>query len=397
MKMTTRHLLFLLLPVLTLIGCEDDDDSRLQPQVEEPTTFTFERGGESTVSFSGQTTRVGMSAELVAGMKDPAVSAATLRGRFANEGDAFATAEYNASSKSIRSKVAASRDRYATNTVDQAAVRADFAGWLDAQVTEVHPNRDVLATAGTAGQIQDGSKARYVNAGGLEYDQAVAKGLIGALMLDQIVSNYLSPAVLDEASNRADNDAGTTAEGKPYTTMEHKWDEAYGYLFPNPANTATPLATLGSDDDFLNKYLGRVNADPEYAGIAERVFAAYKRGRAAIVAGNYEVRDEQAQIIRGELSRVIAIRSVYYLDQAITGLNAEPISYGGLFHDLSEAYGFIYSLQFTADPAAGGSAYFTRDEVTDLLSDIYDPADNGFWTVTTAELAAVRDRIAAKL
>ncbi len=50
-------------------------------------------------------------------------------------------------------------------------------------------------------------------------------------MTDQILNNYLSPAVLDAGDNVTKNDNDILADGKDYTTMEHKWDEAFGYLY----------------------------------------------------------------------------------------------------------------------------------------------------------------------
>ncbi len=93
-------------------------------------------------------------------------------------------------------------------------------------------------------------------------------------MVDQIVNNYVSTSVLDAGSNREDNDAGTVAEGKSYTNMEHKWDEAYGYAYGTAANTADPNLTIGADDNFLNKYIGRVEGDEDFAGIAAEIYNA---------------------------------------------------------------------------------------------------------------------------
>jgi len=42
---------------------------------------------------------------------------------------------------------------------------------------------------------------------------------------------------------------------------------------------------------------------------------AFKRGRAAIVAGDYDERDVQADIIKEKISWVIGIRAIYYLQQ----------------------------------------------------------------------------------
>ena len=73
-----------------------------------------------------------------------------------DEGDAdFSDATLNNSSKNIRSKVAASSDYFAANSTESNSIKADFDGWLGAQVTEVFPNWSSDAVAGSAGMIQE--------------------------------------------------------------------------------------------------------------------------------------------------------------------------------------------------------------------------------------------------
>ncbi|MGB0521739.1 MAG: DUF4856 domain-containing protein [Flammeovirgaceae bacterium] len=393
------------LPLLTLIGALTittacDDDSVDTPSVEAPATYAFTRDGASTVSFSGQTARIKMGAELNDELLNlENFTEENLLEMFRNEtaagGDAnpFSDADLNAETKSIKSKVAASADLFASNTAEQATIRADFESWISKQVTEIGPNRNTLAEAGVAGQIAEGATPRYVSAEGLEYNQAVIKGLIGALVADQMLNHYLSTAVLDAGTNVADNDAGTLDGSNNYTTMEHKWDEAYGYAYGTSANTADPNATIGADDDFLNKYIGRVEGDPDFAGIAADIFDAFKLGRAAIVAKNYTVRDEQAAIIRKKVSEIIGIRAVYYLQQAKSGIaNSEM---GAALHDLSEGYGFIYSLRFTHNPDTG-APYFTKAEVDALIDQLMGDGANGLWDVTGTTLDAMSATIADK-
>lgn len=299
----------------------------------------------------------------------------------------FSDPDLNASNKNIRSKTAASADYFSANTTDAMAIKADFDSWISAQVNDVFPNWNTMAEAGTAGQIQEagGGSVRYVNAKGLEYNQAVAKSLIGALMADQILNNYLSTSVLDAGDNRANNDADILADGKNYTTMEHKWDEAFGYLY-GLDDAENP--TLGADS-FLNKYLSRVENDTDYAGIANRVYNAFKLGRAAIVAKNYTVRDAQANIIREDLSKVIAVRAIYYLQQGKLAKNAND--FGAAFHDFSEGFGFIYSLQFTRQPNTD-MPYFTKNEVDTMISELMQ--GNGFWDVSDETLDTMSQDIA---
>ena len=222
---------------------------------EVPTTYNFERDGISTVSFTGQSDRLAMGNEIGDALKDFTKTEAELDAMFANAGPngedvaPFEQASLNESSKSIRNKTAASRDYFSTNATTAAEIRAEFDSWFEGQVNEVFPANNTVATPGQAGQLPDGSTVRYVNRQGLEYDQMIIKGLIGALATDQMLNNYLGTSVLDEASNIADNDAGIVADGQSYTTMEHKWDEAYGYLYGTSVDAANPNDS-GEEDLF---------------------------------------------------------------------------------------------------------------------------------------------------
>ncbi|MCM8568033.1 DUF4856 domain-containing protein [Gramella jeungdoensis] len=390
-----KQLFALVIGGLTLASCSSDDDSIIKEgenSVEIPDTYNFERDGMSTVSYSGQTTRLQMSAELIGSFNDFDNSTeALLLNMFSNDGNPFSKSELNESSKNIKSKIAASNLYFSTNTVESSEIKADFESYISTQMNEVYSNRNEVAEAGKAGQIADGDGFRYVNAKGLEMNQAFAKGLIGALLVDQMLNNYLSQPVLDEGENRANNEAGITEEGKNYTTMEHKWDEAYGYLYGDPSvPTTDPNSVLNeSEDHLLFNYLGRVDGDDDFSGIAEETFEAFKTGRAAIVAGDYELRDEQVAIIRENISKVIAIRAVHYLKGGKAALESQE--YGAAFHELSEGFGFVYSLRFTNDPATG-APYLTKSQVDSFKEDLLD--GNGFWDVTPETLDAISEEIA---
>jgi hypothetical protein len=380
------------LMMLFMVSCSDNLE--INTEVSVPDLYTFERNGESTVSFSGQTERIGMATELVAAMSDFDRTEEELIEMYANQSasgddvDPYENPDYNASSKSVKSKVAASLDIFSSNAVESAEIKAQLQEWITAQVQEVFPNENTLAEEGVAGQIADGTSVRYINAKGLEYNQAVGKSLIGALIVDQISNNYLSADLLDNVE--LDNDNVITDAENTYTAMEHFWDEAYGYLFGFSADTADPLATLG-DDNFLNKYLSRVENDSDFAGIAEEIFSAYKTGRAAIVAKNYELRDQQAAIIKERLAEIVAIRAVYYLQQGKVALSNGD--FGGGFHDLSEGFGFIYSLRFARN-ADSNNTYFSRSEVDAYISSLTQ--GNGFWDVQASTLDEISQSIADK-
>jgi len=420
--MKTLLLSAIMLASLFMISCDKDDDPMEVPtcddgiqnadetgvdcggnckpcqlEIQNPDTYTFERNGESTIDFSGQATRLKMGGEFISALSDNTQTTEKLQAMFAHEaGNAdFSNGDLNASGKNIRSKTAASADLFATNATEQAAIRADFDSWIAGQVGEVYPNWEVAAAPGVAGQIAQGDRVRYLNANGMEYNQMINKGLIGAMVLDQIVNHYLSTAVLDEGDKRANNDDDKVENGESYTAMEHNWDEAYGYLFALNTNLENPVEGENDGDRFLGSYIRQVARDPDFSDLVTSSYEAFKLGRAAIVAKDYEIRNEQAAIIKSKLALVPSVRGVFYLQAGKRALAEETPNYGSGFHALSEGFGFIYSLRFAQDPVTG-KAYMTREEVDALLEKLLGDGDNGLWDVKTETLDAISETIAAK-
>ncbi|MGJ8744507.1 DUF4856 domain-containing protein [Polaribacter sp.] len=374
--------------VATLISCNNNDNDN--PTVA-PATYSFERNGSSTVDFNGQTTRIKMGGEFTSALTTTTETVATLNAKFAHsEGDAdFSDADLNASSKSLRSKTAASTDFYAANTTDANAIKNQFDTWIAAQVNDVFPNWNTNAAAGVAGQIQQagGGSVRYVNEKGIEYNQLIAKSLIGGLMVDQILNNYLSTAVLDAGTLKADNDADVLLSGENYTSMEHKWDEAFGYLYGNEDDIASPTYEA---DKFLNEYVGKVQENTNFSSIGSEIYNAFKLGRAAISEKDYTTRDEQITILKEKISIVIAVRGIHYLQSGKAQLAIDKAS---AFHALSEGLGFVYSLQFTRKPNSI-EPYLSKTEVEGLMTKLQ--AGNGFWDLTDATIDEVSNAIADK-
>jgi hypothetical protein len=206
--------------------------------------------------------------------------------------------------------------------------------------------------------------------------------------VDQIINNYITPYQLDSGTRTSDNDNNTLSSGKDYTDMEHKWDEGFGYLYGQEAD-ATRL-DLGvsptGNGTTLNKYFKKINTSNQ-AGIGIKVFDAFRKGRAFIVAKQYDKRDQQAKIIKEELSKVIAYKAVDYINGYMSKIEAG--NKADAFHALSEAYGFVMSLQFTNDGT--DSAYFSNSEVNGFLTLM----DN-FWTVQNSDLESIRDQVKDK-
>ena len=343
-----------------LVSCSDDDDNNVVVDPIAPTTYTFEREIDgamvSTVSYSGQTTRLMQADELYDALnsKNPDGSPRTFTeqeldlmfGGDSNGSGGFADPALNSTSKIIRSKTSA----YA-NTATNLAV---FDGWLAEFANDVAPNLDGTASDGFAGMF-DGYQ---LNAAGQELDQLFFKSLIGAFALDQIVNNYITPSQLDSGTRRDENTAGTLEDGDPYTTMEHKWDEGFGYLYGQVADVESNFGLPAEGEDtgnLLMKYFKKVEENYE-PGIAETVYNAFIAGRHAITIADYDARDAAASTIKTELSKVIGYYAKHYLNDYITKAGSGNIS--GAHHSLSEGYGFIFSLQFTND--GGDSPYVDR-------------------------------------
>ncbi len=392
-----KKIFTLLILSIAFISCSSDDDNtdnNNNQSFDTPANYQFTRNGNNTVSYSGQTQRIAMAEELISALKDPTRNQESLNAMFTHvEGDQDFNdpdmLELNASSKNVRSKTAASADYFSSNSTDANAIKANFDSWISSQANDVFPNWGNTASPGNAGLAQElGGSIRYVNEKGLEYNQAFAKSLNGAFLADQICNNYLSAAVLDAGDNVTNNDNDVLVDGKDYTTMEHKWDEAFGYLYGAEEDETAPVLEA---DSFLSKYLYKVEADSDFTGIADDIYDAFKLGRAAIVAKNYTVRDEQIEILREKISMIIGIRAVYYLQGGKSEIANEDLP--SAFHDLSEGFGFIYSLQFTRNPMTD-TPYVSKSMVDGYIDTLME--GNGFWDVTPETLDQMSENIAAE-
>ncbi len=359
-----------------------------------PEKYLFTRDGDTTVSYSGQTTRLLMAKEMVNALKDETTTIEQLLAMFDHQEGAndFSDAALNASSKQVKNKTGNNG-----TATDAAEIRSDIESWMTNQVDSVFPAWTDEAQKGLAGYIQEagGGSTRYVNQNGLENNQAVNKALIGALVADQVLNGYLTPAKLNAGTNESDQIAGNVVEGKSYTNMEHYWDEGYGYIYGLAEDGTDPVTTPGSADIFMLKYIKKVDSDTDFSGTAQSLFDAFVEGRAAVVAGEFEARDAAAKRVAKEASLVIAVRAAHYLKAGQLGLATTTPDMASVFHDLSEGFGFVYSLQFTLNPETD-APYFSRQEVKEMLDKIYPVADGkrGFWDVTQDDLQEAATTIA---
>ena len=365
----------LFVAVLGLTSCSKDDEatpapaSALRAKIDYATitaassyTTSFKDAyGAATVDLGVAATRLDMFTELNNYMATVAVAAPAapatldltrLRNLYANTNAPFVAPALNASGVQLRDKTAAS-----FSDANATTVRNYIDGQL-ANLATASQSVNRPATPGNAGRV-----GRYlVDARGFEPNQIIQKGLLGALLLDQI-GNVL----LTNSSLAAEN--GKVMEGKLYSAREHNWDMAYGYLTTNAIMT-TDIALMPRER-FLAGYLNEKNG-PASPG----VYLALLKGRAAIVNNDEATLRAQADIIRTELERTLAKSAVSYL--ANWKAAADPAV---KVHALGEGIGFVYSLRFCTK--AGADAAWADSVLNGLTS-----GAQGGWSLTNAQADA---------
>jgi hypothetical protein len=406
--MNFRKVLLASLPVMALFAtsCSNDDDNGPQFEYTVPETYTFQNtdvnGVYSSVNFDGQTNRLLMLQEMGNYIRDnaaagTAVDDAKLSDMFTNTNTPFTNTDLNnAADKQLKNKTAGSRDFFVNlkgggSIAEQTTVR----GFFEAQFDDAKAaSQGATAEANQAGVYLDGATKRLYAANGLEPQQVFLKGMMGACLMDQVVNNYLSVDVLDEGNNRRDNDDKVfiTYVDKDnitykYTKMEHLWDEAYGYIYG------------AGGGKYWDSYINQVNADADFNTVKADINAAFRKGRAAITAGDYKTRNEQIKIIKEKLAIVPAVRAVFYLKDGKAKLTAGDNGIKA-FHALSEGYGFIMSLRYTNKPGTN-NPYMSKTEVDAILAKLMAgtaAGKPGLWDIDylNANIDALAEQIATK-
>ncbi|AWG23107.1 DUF4856 domain-containing protein [Flavobacterium faecale] len=394
--MTRSNLLLSAIAIasLTFTSCSKDNDDTLTSYTV-PTDYTFERNSSTSVDFSGQSSRLLMLGEMGTYISNAAknktlASNTVLSNMYSNTNNQFSTTDLNTSGKQLKDKTAASKDYFSTflgggTTAEKIAVQTFFESQLinaSSASTLKSDNTQVQASAGVAGAYLDGTSTRLFAANGLEPQQVLLKGMMGASFMDQIVNNYLSTAKLDDAMNRDNNTNKVVETGTNYTTMEHNWDEAYGYIYG------------AGGGKYWDSYINQVNADADFNTLTVDIKNAFIKGRAAIVANDYTTRNAQIDIIKAKLAIVPAVRAVFYLQEGKGKLTTNKGA--AAFHALSEAYGFIMCLRYTNKPGTN-APYFSKTEVDTILATL-TKGTNGYWDVDylNANLDTLSTQIATR-
>lgn len=356
----TQRILFLFTMLAVLLFSSCKEDKAPEPTYTIPTSYNFEN-----VSYSGQTQRLAMFTELITYLKTSRTSGTSLnidrlKAMYANDANmANWQGTYDAS-KQLKNKTFEFQQDAFDELLEQLAVASEST---------------VAGTDGQAGVVAslDGSKTYLLNANGVDEGQLVEKGLMGACLYYQATSVYMG----DEKMN-VDNE---TVEPGTGTTMEHHWDEAFGY-FGVPINFPTDLDGLV----FWGSYSNQRDA---ILGSNKLVMDALLKGRAAISNNDLPTRDIAITEARQNWELIAVGSALHYLNTTVA--NFDDMALRGHFG--SEALGFIYSLQFNSDKK------ITNTDVIELLKLISGSDSFSFMNLYTAEkvkLEQARDILADK-
>lgn len=380
--MKKSHLLFLgaALSLPFFQSCSTDDPI----EVETPNTYSFERDGSSTVSYSGQTQRLNMMDELIAECKSGAekeVENELLLNMFNNENNPFSNTALNQTGddrKQIASKLFGQGDGL---TVVDGGKTKNFFIFLLSEISNISKSYNKTATNGEAGVIESGTSKYLVNENGLELTQVLEKSLMGALMFHQSTNVYLGAEKLSV-------DGQNLASEKNYTSLEHHIDEAYGYL-ELPVNMDI-FNTMGENKElrYWAKYVYERTGDIGF-DLATELHTSFKNLRACAAAQFDYPEDEincsfdaDIEAIKINWELMIAANVIHYLNSAKSNLTDQ----GKVSHALSEGIGFLYALGY----ANNGNGRLNEYWILEIEATI----GSSLWEVTPTNLDKVKDKLA---
>ena len=223
-----------------------------------------------------------------------------------------------------------------------------------------------------------GTPAAYTTENGVHLSQMIQKVLLGAVVYSQATGHYLN-IVLDQENEEA-------REDKPYSSMEHVWDEAYGYF-----GSARDFS-LYTDDEISDGVLRDSNGDGSidfsseynftfagYAGKRDKggtdvdftsdIFQAFLEGRTAIVnqASAAEIARRRDAIVHA-WDELVAANAVHYINDVladmaeVTGDQVAQKNNDDLNAHWAEAKAFVIAIQFNPFKALTDSQLETLHE-----------------------------------
>lgn len=361
-------------PLLIAFGVGDDDDNPVGSggggqTIETPTAYVFDSRfteGESSVAYSGQVVRNLLLQDLkifIDNLGKDGASSASVQDML----DLYAYDDgYDLESLTTAGSMPVIESRYSSISTGKnlnGKISSDAVIGYGKTANElVRGWFEVIA-----GNSQDGDKlgtpAVYTDDNGVDLTQMINKVLIGAVPYYQATGVYLA-GLLDRGNGEPHS------EGKAYTSMEHGWDEAFGYFGAArdyARYTDEQLAGSVGDYTFDSNGDGSIDFSSEYnfglsrnAGKRDKggagvdftgdIFAAFLAGRTLIVnQGSAAEISAQREAAANGMEKVIAATAVHYIndtlaDMADLGTGDENLV--NLNKHWAEMKGFTVALQY---------------------------------------------------
>lgn len=296
--------------------------------------------------------------------------------------------DVRSSGKQLKSKLAG---------IDNALRHSTLKGWGSVETPEalIATWFDTIATNATSGspfQAPNGTldtqtvHKAYVTGTGLDLQQLVQKFLHGAVSYSQASGDYLSTDLGDSKGLNADNSG--VATGKTYSSLEHHWDEAFGYFgaardylaytdAQNKAGVSIDTNGDGKIDLLTEKNFGlSVNAgkrdvttanDPDLSAGAMQAFLQGRHLIATKPEGYRDLLPSLAIVAVANWEKTIVATVIHYINDTIADMdNYGTADYSFTDHakHWSEMKGFALGLQFNPKSTLSSAGF---DKVHELM------------------------------
>jgi hypothetical protein len=261
--------------------------------------------------------------------------------------------------------------------------------------------------------------AAFVSADGLDYQQLIEKYLVGAVAFSQNCDDYLDDDTAGEGI-LADNIVPVT--DKPYTALEHGWDEGFGYFGAARAygvqtreQNVSGFVNADGLEPVTADWLTEVNygharlaAQRDAASVTsttfgQSAFAAYVAGRALITEAGGALSPAQLETLRTlrntaeqNWEKAIAATAIRYINVIVAELEGDVAEYSFLEHVKvwSELKGVLLAVQFNPrSPVLANDAAVLRQLHT--LVGAAPVVDRDDFAVAIADLDAARELLRA--
>lgn len=405
-----------LLSAAVLMTACGGDDSNGSNKVKAPDTYTFEskvEDGASSVSYGGQVARNALINELKSligsssleevpdtetSVDDAVLEKLTLVYEIGTSSPEGAT--YNLTSQNAYT-LAAEETPVGISVTDDTLLQAgygdlsddknlygkmagidnplsmdEFVGWtVTADSEDEKPDALVRSwfDAIAAQAADDGHTGKvYVSDTGLDYQQLIQKFQLGAVSFSQTANDYLKA----DKGLLKQNTTGDKDGTKPYTALEHQWDEGFGYFgAARDYNDYTDAQLKDQKDNDTNgdgeidleseytfamaQYANKRDSSIEGADYSKTIMDAFLAGRQIIsdnvgedpVAGEGYHADlvELAEVIVGAWEEIFAANVIHYINATLedmAAIDTEDYDFDAHAKHWSEMKGFALAQQF---------------------------------------------------